>query len=824
MAKMIPAFGPQETGSQGERTVYAILSASLADDFTVIHSLPWLSAAVRTIDPGLAPTGEVDFIVLHPELGLLVIEVKGGHYRIDGTLFVLTSVNKPVNVVGQTRRNFHGLAQWLGGSVGYFQRMGYAYIFPDSHFGDAHVSAAVTDVTVSPPTRILIDRSQMPDLAQRVVEIMRYWRDTHRNPPLGPERMGSIVRALCPQYDGTSSWASRIVYDGKAWLRMTAEQSDLVDKVLRQSRTVASGWPGTGKTLVAIEAGRRLDADKQRVLFITFNARLAEHLQFQLHGTGCTVSTWHKLCNDARRRLNLPADQPEGWFKDGCCEDLDAAISQGLMQNFDALIIDEAQAMQPGWCRKLADWFSGKKIMAFCDESQIFAFEHGTDPKGLCSLFNAAEPFFLTVVMRMPKAVTDRLRSVRSTNYQLSSPRQAEPDTIRELLQVDFWPVLLGQIQGFKAEGVEATDICVLLPSEPSIEEMEAMSALGVGCESVARFRGLESPVVIIPFAASLDDSQLFCAYSRATTVCVALYNTERVASGGIGAFRQTLLMDDANRALIESARIAAKTRTILAGDMEAGSIALKSIDLAWSHRWHAWMAHFESLNSPSILWVDYLLVNTSWPVYYWHEDSRRAVIQGNFQQDGEPYIQSSGLMDLVHCDQCDGFAPRVSLKDNCAICAVSNDVCSEPPSEELVAKLVELDRIISSSSQRAVLTKEARRELPVSIAAIGARIHAYANSKDRRPLDAGIPPGKLLYRTVLAFAQARISLLSPGAPITIDVLTDSLRERYEEMERLDRTALRGVVANALGTCFQKKLIVRSHEAAKGSYCSAPQI
>lgn len=823
MAKMIPAFGPQETGSQGERTVYSILSATLTDEFTVIHSLPWLSAAVRTIDPALAPTGEVDFIVLHPELGLLVLEVKGGHYRVDGTVFVLTSVNKPVNVVGQTRRNFHGLARWLGGSVGYFQRMGYAYVFPDSHFGDAHVGAAMTDVTVSPPTRILIDRSQMPDLARRVVEIMRYWKDAHKNPPLGQERMSSIVQALCPQYDGTPSWASRIVYDGKTWLRMTAEQSELVDKVLRQPRTVASGWPGTGKTLVAIEAARRLDAAGQRVLFITFNARLTEHLQQQLQGTGCTVSTWHKLCSDARRRLNLSIDQPEGWFKEGCCEDLNAAISQERIQNFDVLIIDEAQAMQPSWCRTLASWFSSKKIMAFCDESQIFAFEHGTDPKTLCSLFNAEEPFLLTVIMRMPKAVTDRLRSVRSTNYQLYSPRQAEPDTIREILQEDFWSALQGQIQGFRAEGVDAADICVLLPAEPSLEDSRIMTALGVACESVARFRGLESPVVIIPFAASLDDNQLFCAYSRATTVCVALYDTERVAWGGKGAFHQALLMDDANRILIDSARTAAKTRTLLAGDMEAGSIRLRTIDLAWSDRWQAWMAHFDRLNSPSVLWVDYLLANTEWPVYYWHEDSRRTVHQGNFQREEEPYIASDSLMDLVHCNQCGGFAPRISLKGSCAICITRSEGRRAPPTEEFVAKLKELDAILGRSSHLGALARAGRRGLPASIAAIGARIHANENAKDRRALDAGIPAGKLIYRTILAFAQARISLLSPGASITIDALTDSLRERYEEMEQLERTKLRSVVANALGTCLQKKLIVRSGDTAKGSYCLAPE-
>jgi len=69
---MIPPFGPKETGSAGEKTVYSILANGLPDEFTVIHSLPWLSAAVRQNDAGTAPTGEIDFLVLHPDLGALV--------------------------------------------------------------------------------------------------------------------------------------------------------------------------------------------------------------------------------------------------------------------------------------------------------------------------------------------------------------------------------------------------------------------------------------------------------------------------------------------------------------------------------------------------------------------------------------------------------------------------------------------------------------------------------------------------------------------------------------------------------------------------------
>lgn len=98
----------------------------------------------------------------------------------------------------------------------------------------------------------------MPDLAARVKDMMRYWRDVHKNSELGADRVEQIISFLCPEFDGTPKWGSRIAFDGKVWLRLTNEQIAVVDRALRHSRTVVSGWPGTGKTLIGIEVARKL--------------------------------------------------------------------------------------------------------------------------------------------------------------------------------------------------------------------------------------------------------------------------------------------------------------------------------------------------------------------------------------------------------------------------------------------------------------------------------------------------------------------------------------------------------------------------------------
>ncbi|MGQ9758699.1 MAG: nuclease-related domain-containing protein [Actinomycetota bacterium] len=73
MAKMIPEVKVGK-GTLGESKLYAALKEHLPDDFTVFHSLPFVS-----VEKGRGVyEHEIDFLVVHRELGFLDIEVKGG--------------------------------------------------------------------------------------------------------------------------------------------------------------------------------------------------------------------------------------------------------------------------------------------------------------------------------------------------------------------------------------------------------------------------------------------------------------------------------------------------------------------------------------------------------------------------------------------------------------------------------------------------------------------------------------------------------------------------------------------------------------------------
>jgi hypothetical protein len=74
MATMIPDLDPRMIENDGERRVYAALRA-LPADYTVLYSYTFRTMPRIGAD---ADFGEADFVVVHPSIGYLVLEVKQG--------------------------------------------------------------------------------------------------------------------------------------------------------------------------------------------------------------------------------------------------------------------------------------------------------------------------------------------------------------------------------------------------------------------------------------------------------------------------------------------------------------------------------------------------------------------------------------------------------------------------------------------------------------------------------------------------------------------------------------------------------------------------
>ncbi len=90
MATFIPSVSitPMAGASASGEAKALLALQALPDDYRIYHRKTWYS-----FDGGVRE-GEADLLLLHPELGMLVLEVKGGRVAFDGRAGAWTSTDR----------------------------------------------------------------------------------------------------------------------------------------------------------------------------------------------------------------------------------------------------------------------------------------------------------------------------------------------------------------------------------------------------------------------------------------------------------------------------------------------------------------------------------------------------------------------------------------------------------------------------------------------------------------------------------------------------------------------------------------------------------
>ncbi|ENY3771955.1 hypothetical protein ACFXK4_002743 [Klebsiella pneumoniae] len=490
-----------------------------------------------------------------------------------------------------------------------------------------------------------------------------------------------------------------------------------------------------------------------------------------------------------------------------------SALNKSKLKDYDALIIDEAQALHSSWLETLFCWFENKRIIAFCDETQTFSFEKGTNHFDLQRIINSQFSFSLTIVLRCPKAVTDYLMAIRPSSYQITSPRNNEPDTLKELVVIDPLATLLNEILRLKASSVPSDEITVLVPTDLVKNFLQKdMKTFNINIETVSRFRGMESPVVITLDSSNMEDAQLFCAYSRATTAFIAIYDSEKLAWRENNTFLQQLVNRKETQRAINEAKHNSSSKALMASFFSKGDLKLNSVKLAWSEDLSSWLIEFDAENSPAETWVDYLYSHYTWPIIYWSVNSRRVVYYITNQQFELNTLGVGTSLSIKNCAICEKMIPFDS-ENNCLLCNKKTE--ESLPTRHEINEIREFDLTISQNNFNPAVQKEKRRLLPIPLAAASARRVAFEKAYRNKVLSESLPGGKLLYRSALALIQAWVALLPPDKTLVLDEITDALRKRYIHLEQLERSELRNALACALSTCYNKKHLIK---VEKGKY------
>jgi hypothetical protein len=540
---MVP-FPMLPTDSAAERRLYEGFLEQLDEVYVVYHSVDWVLAGRNGPDEG-----EADFVIAHPELGVLSLEAKGGRLDFDPATRRWTqtghSGTHPLDEdpFHQAKDAMHSLVRILEAQPGWDSwrpSYGFGVAFPDGRYDEpAHPGA---------PVEVVIDRDDMERLAERVSSVMRHWARPGRR--FGAEGMEALGAALGFRVEVRAPLKLRFDEEDRKIVELTDDQAWVLSFVVKRRRAAVTGPAGSGKTLLAIQVAKRLATAGHRTLLTCFNRRLAEHLRGSVEGLErISVAHFHQLCSQLAKEANVelpaePATGPNSPYFEHVLPEALAEASARLGPRFDAIVVDEGQDFREWWWPALLGLHhdpDGGLLYVFADDHQ--------------NLYGGTLPI---AAEDRVGPIAHNLRNTRQigefvsvfyegTEEPIARGPDGEPVQILGYEDDEELARLLGVVLTnlVEVEGVPLEDIAVLTPSGAGKSRLRADGAVDgyrlsesvergtVLATSVHAFKGLERPVVIL---AELGDKHLedlrqylYVGGSRARNLLIVLA-TETVA------------------------------------------------------------------------------------------------------------------------------------------------------------------------------------------------------------------------------------------------------------------------------------------------------
>jgi len=544
---MIPGVAPRPgPGRRAERALYEALRHGLDDGWFVYHGLDIL-------EHEHAREGEIDFLLLHREHGLLVVECKGDGVRRTGEgRWVRARGDGGEEPMQSPFAQAQEQVKTLVGELGERIRGAFPERFPFVHgHAVAFPLARIVDggLPLEAPREIVLLADDLGHVATWVQSTLAFWRKAAKPTaptPLAPADFTRFRRqVLYPRLNLVETLGARISAQSAAIDRLSGEQLRVLRGCLDNRRLRVAGPAGTGKTVLALEAAQRLAREPgRRVLLVCFNKALARHLDAALGprdaaGGTIDVMTFHELCRRGAEELGRPFEPPvdpvgakKFWDEVAPATLLDA-VAAGHAPRFDAVVVDEAQDFHEDWSTVLEECLKDAKtgsLLVFYDPGQrIFGRGAG--------LSNAPPRFSLTVNFRNTRAIAAVVKELGQVDME---PHDRAPDGEPPVVHPMDSPAKTRQrldelvLRLLQKNDVRPHQIVVLTPHTRERSTLAGLTSLGgvplassaadregkVLHTTIGAFKGLEADVVILvdidPSDARCDRRARYVAASRA--------------------------------------------------------------------------------------------------------------------------------------------------------------------------------------------------------------------------------------------------------------------------------------------------------------------
>lgn len=523
MAKIYYGAGHDDTSSQAELDLLARFE-TLPDDFTVIHSVPWI-----THPSANGTVGEADFLIIHPKHGVLVTEVKGGAVRTErkGKETVWHSGPHEIkDPCQQADRNRWALDKWLKNDRR-TSSLRYA-LYPLVMLPDSHVNE---DIRPDCTRDIILDMTSVDTLERSLLDAYAYWHGRYQYSQMGGRAAVEALVNLClPEVNLAPRIAEIFEQERKKIEELTKQQYRVLNRMRKFHRAAIVGGAGTGKTMLAMEKAHQLAEAGMRVLVLCFNRPLADWIGRTLKDENIVVATYQQLVSMALKWAqlgDLTNRMNEEKFAEKGADLLDDALSvirapgSAMMDKlFDAIIVDEAQDFEDTWWIPMTDVLKDPEngiFYVFFDDNQRIYTQISNVPM-------EERPFYLDENCRTTQGIHEAMLRYANTDEEMicRGPDGRPVEHIQASTEKEIKDAVRKKLHWLiNEEGVPAEQVVILTPiRKRSIwqpdETMGNFTLLWddqpsepgpdtIRVTTIYRYKGLESAAVLLT---ELDKAQ----------------------------------------------------------------------------------------------------------------------------------------------------------------------------------------------------------------------------------------------------------------------------------------------------------------------------
>ncbi len=564
---MMPAI-ITDASPPGERQLFHALATHPATaDWTVLHSLG-IAEHVRQVE------GEADFVVIVPDHGVLVIEVKSHRsvsYLGDGRWQLGASAPTSRGPFQQAKEAMHSLRDFLARKG--FDTRGVPLI---ASVWFTHVRArSQLPASVEWHSWEVLDSEDLrSDPANAVLRTLAFGVEhlASRTAAFRPESAKpdsqtaeALIRTLRPRFEMYVVPGDVRRARQQQLCDYLDEQFDALDAMADNPAVLFTGPAGCGKTFLATEAGRRAASQGKRARLLCFNRLLGRRLSEDLDGTDLLeVGTLHQ---EMLRIVGAPPPHNPSrsfWEEELPDRAISALLDRPIEFVRDLLIVDEAQDVAvPHYLDVLDLMVDGGladgNVLFFGDFERQSIFDSGDGRAALRARSPSLSTHRLTANCRNLPRIGHLTNVFSGLDPGYSRFRRVDdgidPTILKFASGADQSTLLADAVRLLRDEGYELDEIVVLSPvrSTSTAETTtdgwlrQILHPLDGSRErpgqlrytTIQAFKGLEAPAVILT---DIDEelvpsfrSLLYVGLTRGTDRLVALIEarTLRASLGG---------------------------------------------------------------------------------------------------------------------------------------------------------------------------------------------------------------------------------------------------------------------------------------------------